>query len=233
MNEFDTMAEIINEQNRPDRGDVPSTMDYTGEESFIETFFQTLEDLATTLLGGRKGETDTRKETNESINERVSEALTEIFDDQTLVEWGGMSMEAREAKLSVYYEKLGEILGIDAKGIIIEDCYATTKPGVLGYNSGDGYLHIDYRDVQNPEKIGNLLFTTTHEARHQMQSEAIEDPSRFPWISPAMIEQWEYNMVNYHTGEFGIESYITQIVEVDANVFAADVLNGYAAIMGF
>jgi len=233
MNEFDIIAEGINEQNRWNRGDVPSAADYTGEASFIDTFFQALSDLAALVLGSKRLEADGRKETNESINERASEALAEVFDHRTLSEWGSMSMEAREAKLSEYYEKLGEIMGIDAKGIIIEDCFATARPGVLGYNSGDGYLHIDYRNIQNPEMLCELLSTTLHEARHQLQFEAIEDPSRFPWISPAMIEQWEYNMVNYHTGEFGIESYITQIVEVDANVFAADILNGYAGIMGF
>lgn len=83
-------------------------------------------------------------------------------------------------------------------------------------------MHIDYQNLQDPSKLMDVLNTTTHEARHQLQAKAIADPSRFPEISPPLISEWEHNMQNYDSCEFGYEGYYNQGVEVDARVFAAD-----------
>jgi hypothetical protein len=163
---------------------------------------------------------------------KATDVMAEVFDQNTIIEWGTMSMEEREAKLSEYYGKLGSTLGIDAQGVIIEDCSQTAGEGVLGYNSGDGYLHIDYRNLEDPSKLLDVLNTTTHEARHQLQNEAIADPSRFPELSPSLIAEWEHNMQNYDSGEFGYEGYYNQGVEVDARAFAGDVIIGYKDKLG-
>jgi hypothetical protein len=39
-------------------------------------------------------------------------------------------------------------------------------------------------------------------------------------------------MQNYDNGSFGYEGYYNQVVEVDARVFAADVINGYKNKLG-
>lgn len=172
------------------------------------------------------------KEVNETLTEKASDAMMEVFDQQTLSEWGKMSLEQRSEKLNEYYETLGQSLGIDAKGVVIEDLYTKVGEGTQGYNSGDGYLHLDYRNLQDPEKLLEVLNTTTHEARHQLQNEAIADPSKFPEISPSLIGEWEHNMQNYDSGNFGYESYYNQGVEVDARAFAGDVLINYKDKMG-
>jgi hypothetical protein len=74
-----------------------------------------------------------------------------------------------------------------------------------------------------------ILDTLTHEARHQLQGEAIADPSRFPEISPTLIEAWEINNKegNYISPDWWPEGYYTQAVEVDARDFAAAVVNAF------
>lgn len=235
MNEFNGSLEMLNDLgNEVTRiTEIPQGKDYSGEKSFSEAFDNALENFIESVkdLFGI-GSSDEVKEVDETLTEKASDAMSEVFDQRTISEWGTMSMEEREAKLSEYYSKLGESLGIDAKGVIIEDCSATVGEGVLGYNSGDGYLHIDFNNLEDPSKLIDVLNTTTHEARHQLQNEAIADPDRFPEISPSLIKEWEHNMQNYDTGEFGIEGYYNQGVEVDARAFAADVINGYKSKLG-
>lgn len=215
------------------RPEIPETKDYSGEKSFLEAFADALRAFIDSLREALGGESSSEaREVNETLAEKASDVMAEVFDERTLREWGTMSMEQREAKLSEYYSKLGEALGINARGVIIEDCAVTAGVGVLGYNSGDGYLHIDYRNLQDPSRLIDVLNTTTHEARHQLQVEAIADPSRFPEISPGLIAEWEHNMRNYDNGAFGYESYYNQAVEADARAFATDVINGYIAKLG-
>jgi hypothetical protein len=234
MNEFGSSMDVTNDlANEAIRNaEIPQGRDYSGEKSFSEAFDDALlafVESVKELLGISSSEA---KEVDETLAEKASDVMAEVFDEKTINEWGTMSMEEREAKLSEYYSELGNALGIDAKGVIVEDCSTTVGAGVLGYNSGDGYLHIDCQNLEDPSKLLDVLNTTTHEARHQLQSEAIPDPSRFPEISPSLIAEWEHNMQNYDSGEFGYEGYYNQGVEVDARVFAADVINGYKDKLG-
>jgi hypothetical protein len=236
MNEFNDNREILNDIARPpilQKGleDV-SANDYAGEKSFFEAFGDAITAFVDTLKEFFNSGNKEAEEFDESYVEKASEVMAEVFDEKTINEWGSMSLEQRSEKLDEYYSKLGDALGIDAKGIIVEDCWATSGEGVMGYAGGDGYLHIDYRNIQDPEKLFEVLNTTTHEARHQLQFEAIEDPSRFPELSPALISEWEHNFINYDDGAFGYEGYYNQVVEVDARVFAADVLDAYKNKMG-
>jgi len=232
MNEYSTTSDLTNDMQALVKIEALDTVDYMGEAPFAEAFEDALREVAEVMRKAEGTDVEERMETVKERTEKVSEAMAEIFDFQTISEWDNMSMEAREAKLSEYYTQLGEILGINAKGVIIEDCIAMVGEGVAGYNTGDGYIHIDYRKVQDPEQLAELLITTTHEARHQLQYEAQEDPSRFPWISIAVINEWEYNLRNYDDGSFGYEGYYKQFVEADARIFAFEVLIGYAEILG-
>lgn len=228
---WDVQDDVGDESSR--KGEIPEVSDYQGEKPFFEAFSEAIQSFVDSIKEFFGAGKDEAKEVDESFAEKASDAMAEVFDEKTINEWGSMSMEAREAKLNEYYEKLGEVLRIDAKGVVVEDLSATVGAGVLGYNSGDGYLHIDYRNLQDPSKLMDVLNTTTHEARHQLQSEAIADPTRFPELSPALIAEWEHNMQNYDSGAFGYEAYYNQGVEVDARVFAADVLSSYKDKLGF
>lgn len=234
MNEFNGNLDMLNDLGNEvlRNTEIPEGRDYSGEKSFSEAFDDTIQDFIASIKELFGMASNEAKEADETLTEKASDVMAEVFDKNTISEWGTMSMEEREAKLSEYYSRLGEALGINAKGVIVEDCSQTVGEGVLGYNSGDGYLHIDGKNLEDPSKLLDVLNTTTHEARHQLQSEAIADPSKFPEISPSLISEWEHNMQNYDQGEFGFEGYYNQGVEVDARAFAGDVINGYKNKLG-
>ena len=59
----------------------------------------------------------------------------------------------------------------------------------FGYNAGDGYVHLNVDMLVDPGMLMCLVDTVAHEARHQLQNEAIENPSKFP-IDEATIKEW-------------------------------------------
>ncbi|MCL2310899.1 MAG: hypothetical protein FWC41_00210 [Firmicutes bacterium] len=160
----------------------------------------------------------------DKITEKAVNALLSTFSLNTLKNWAKMTLDEKAKKLKEYYLKLGVNIGIDAKGVVVEDLESKFGKGSQGYNKGDGYLHIDKSYVNQPDNVTDVITTITHEARHQIQSEAIDDPSKFPEIPLGTIAEWEDNMINYDDGSFGYESYYYQVVEVDARVFGADVV---------
>ena len=161
--------------------------------------------------------------------EKTSDIMKEIFTDEVISNWDNFSLEEKNQLLNEYYARCGEALGIDAKGIIVDDLWASHGEGVLGLNNGNGYLMLDYRLFMDSANLGQLLDTTTHEMRHQLQSDAIKNPERFPDIPQETIDAWEYNWrpENYIDGNYDMEGYLNQPLERDANAFAEEVLAEY------
>ena len=96
------------------------------------------------------------------VNE-TAEIMADVFSEDVLANWSEMSLDEKSAKLNEYYIRAGANLGIDTKGVIIEPMPCET-PGMIsfGYNSGDGYIHINENVVNDPSQLGQVLDTTTH-----------------------------------------------------------------------
>lgn len=204
--------------------EIPQAQNYEGMKGYVDTFGDILESILDTLkdiLGfyGRDFSSDIP--TDEYI-EKVSDVIKEVFTPEIIGEWPDMSMEQRAGLLNEYARRIGEAQGINIKGIMVTDLYAWLGEGTKGMNDGNGILYLDYRDVQNPEMLGDILNTTTHEARHQLQSEAVENPGKFN-IPLEIIQKWEKNMATYIDPEYDYEGYY-QPIEVDARNAAAIVL---------
>ncbi|MCL2109715.1 MAG: hypothetical protein FWH20_10270 [Oscillospiraceae bacterium] len=225
----DTTSDVITRQLLQNLEGVESFA-YEGTKSFTDAFGEALNAFMEVIKEwfGSQPEVIDAKEFNEGYAEKASEVMAEVFDQQTLEDWSRMTLEERAEKLDEFYVKMGAELGIDAKGVIIADL----GEGTFGMSDGSGYIYVDYRILQDPEMLSEALNTTLHEARHQMQFDAIANPENFPDISPALIEAWERNIINYNTGAFDFEDYYNQAVEVDSRVFAADVIEAYINKMG-
>lgn len=76
--------------------------------------------------------------------------------------------------------------------------------------------------MNNPETLMKTIF---HESRHAFQQYAVDFPNRVS-VSENTIAVWKENMDNYILPEFDFEGYISQPIEVDANLFANRVFNG-------
>ena len=162
------------------------------------------------------------------VNE-TAEIMTEIFSEEVLRDWPEMSQEERAEKLNEYYVRAGENLGIETKGVIVEPI--PSKPGIIfyGYNSCDGYIHLNEAVVNNPECLEQVLVTSTHEMRHQFQSDVLACPEKFPDIPQDVLDTWRYEMDprNYIRPEYDYEGYYNQKIESDARGFADNVLGGF------
>ena len=160
------------------------------------------------------------------INE-TSEIMTEVFSEDVIANWSELSLDEKSEKINEYYIKAGENLGINTKGVIVE--YMPSEPGSvnLGYNAGDGFIHLNEAVVDDPGMLEQVLDTATHEMRHQFQSDVIANASKFPDIPDHVVETWGYEMKNYISPDYDYQSYYEQAVECNARDFAEDVLKSY------
>lgn len=159
--------------------------------------------------------------------ETAGDIMGEIFTDEVISNWENLSVEERTSYLNEYYAKAGQALGLDTKGVYTDDLYAIYGYGTQGVNSGDGYLGIDVRLVSDPSQLEELLNTTTHEMRHQLQNDALRNPDAFPDIPKETLERWQYEMNNYIDPSYDFEGYQNQVIETDARAFAEEVVNDF------
>ena len=159
--------------------------------------------------------------------EAAADVMNEVFTDEVISNWENLSVEERTSYLNEYYAKAGQALGIDTKGVYVADLQTMYGYGVQGVNTGDGYLGIDVTLVEDSSRLGGLLDTTTHEMRHQLQSDALRNPDAFPDIPQETLEQWRYEMDYYINGTYDFEAYESQAIETDARAFAEEVVNDF------
>lgn len=164
--------------------------------------------------------------------ETAADIMGEIFTDEVISNWENLSVEERTAYLNEYYAQAGQALGIETKGVYVADLYDMHGYGTKGVNCGDGYLGIDIRLVADSSQLGELLDTTTHEMRHQLQTDALGNPDAFPDIPQETLDQWEYEFNNYVDPSYDFEGYQSQAIETDARAFAEEVVNDYLSEAG-
>lgn len=120
------------------------------------------------------------------------------FTPEVIREWGSKDLNERNAVIQEYATGIGNSLGIDFKGIIWEQMPAKNGSQTMGYACGDGYLHLNVQMLSNPAALMQLVDVVAHEARHQLQKEAMRNPERFP-IQESTIKEWRVAQANYTT----------------------------------
>lgn len=128
--------------------------------------------------------------------EECAEIAKECFTPEVIESWGVMDLDARNNVIQEYAKGVGDALGINFEGIIWEEFPIENGMYTYGYNSGDGYIHLNIDMLANPAELMHVIDTVAHEERHQLQFEAIQDPSKFP-IDEATINEWAVGMLTY------------------------------------
>ena len=168
-------------------------------------------------------------EIDETRVDETAEIMAEVFPEEVLSNWSELSLDEKAEKLNEYYIRAGENLGINTKGVIVEDMQTPSDPGtvIFGYNSGDGYIHINEACVENPAYLGEVLDTATHEMRHQFQNDVIANPDAFSDIPTDVIETWEYEFDHYINPDYDFQGYMEQAIECDARDYSENVMEAF------
>lgn len=118
-----------------------------------------------------------------------ADVAKDCFTLEIIQAWGEMDLESRDKVIQEYANGIGKAMGINFKGIVWEEFPIENGMYTYGYNAGDGYVHLNVDMLADPGQLMHVIDTVAHEARHQLQNEAIENPSKFP-IDEATIKEW-------------------------------------------
>lgn len=152
-------------------------------------------------------------ETREFGIDHCVEAAKEYFNPGVISEWMNLSVDQRAEICYAYADEVAKAFELEQyNGVIFEQL----EPGTLGYNSGDGYIHLT-SELLNPLMTPlNLVDTITHELRHQYQSECVNgyhdvaDEVRNEWAIASEIyttdNAWCYDPWGYMYNPLEIDS---------------------------
>ena len=124
-------------------------------------------------------------ETRDFGLDRCTEAVKEIFNLGVLMSWAHLSIEQRAELAGVYAKEVARAFElVSYEGLWIEEL----EQGVLGYNAGDGKIHMSILLILNPQVSPfTIIDTITHELRHQYQFEAINGYHNIP---KEVVKEW-------------------------------------------
>ena len=136
--------------------------------------------------------------------EECTKSAKEIFTPEVIKKRVTFSPEKKREFCSQYAERVSKAFElVDYKGLVFE----SLEDGVMGYNRGDGIVHLTNKFLTSPFSSLEMIDTITHELRHQYQYEAmkgkhsISEDVRKEWIQankdyttekPWALDPWGY-----------------------------------------
>lgn len=133
-------------------------------------------------------------ETRDFGLDKCSEAAKEIFNPGIIENWSNLSQNQRCEIAGTYAAEVAKAFDlVNYSGVFFEDL----DPGTLGYNNGDGSIHLSNELVKAWTSPLEIMNTITHELRHQYQSEAvlgyhnISDDVRLEWSTAQQIYNYD------------------------------------------
>lgn len=186
---------------------------YDGISDFAKDIKDTISDVF-----GMNESTDTAREYG--LHE-CAESAKEIITSDVISSWGTLSLEERNEIAQAYATAIGEGLGINYQGIVWEEFDTSDGTYTYGYNSGDGYVHLNIDFLSDPSMLMQLVDTVAHEARHQFQIEAVADSERFG-IDEATALEWAAGISMYTTempSAYDPWGYTYNPLEIDSKYF--------------
>ena len=161
----------------------------------IKTEYNAVKDVWSDFVNSIKEYTEAVPESKEIVEAReygvkeCADVAKACFTPEVIRAWGMMDLDARNKVIQEYANGIGKAMGINFKGIVWEQFPIENGMYTYGYNAGDGYVHLNIDMLADPGQLMHVVDTVAHEARHQLQNEAIENPSKFP-IDEATIKEW-------------------------------------------
>lgn len=125
---------------------------------------------------------------------KCSEAAKEIFNPGVIENWANLSLEQRKEIAGAYAAEVADAFELqNFTGVYFEDL----DQGVMGYNNGDGSIHLSNTLIAPWTSPLEIMNTITHELRHQYQFEAVQgyhnvaDDVRKEWATAQEIYSYD------------------------------------------
>ena len=146
--------------------------------------------------------------------DKCSAAAKEIFNPGVIDNWMYLSPAERQEISQAYAAEVAEAFELEKyTGVIFEDL----EPNVLGYNNGDGSIHLTNNLLADLGSPLDVVDTITHELRHQYQSECINgyhnvsDEVKNEWAAATAIydsnsHPWAFDPWGYKYNPLEIDS---------------------------
>lgn len=163
-------------------------------------------------------------ETRDFGLDKCTEAVKEIFNLGVLMSWAHLSFEQKAELAGVYAKEVARAFElVSYEGLWIEEL----EPNVLGYNTGDGKIHMSISLILNPEVSPfTIIDTITHESRHQYQFEVVTEG--FHNVPEDVAKEWAIAFQIYHNDVgpccYDPWGYFYSPVEIDARYAAETVI---------
>lgn len=126
--------------------------------------------------------------------DKCSEAAKEIFNPGVIENWANLSLEQRKEIAGAYAAEVANAFELqNFTGVYFEDL----DQGVMGYNNGDGSIHLSNTLIAPWTSPLEIMNTITHELRHQYQFEAVQgyhnvaDDVRKEWATAQEIYSYD------------------------------------------
>ncbi|MDR1320696.1 MAG: hypothetical protein LBK56_04630 [Gracilibacteraceae bacterium] len=166
---------------------------------------------------------ESKNETTDAIDikeyklAKCIEIVRKRFTEKIQAEWGGLSASERKKIFGAYQRDIAKELGIKNKGVR----YDITEPGGVGYNLGDGVIHLHKGLLDDPKLILLGIDAIAHESRHQFQTDVILG-NICGVVSNSVIAAWISATETYASSGsncFDPEGYFYNPLEADARHF--------------
>ncbi|MBO5181305.1 MAG: hypothetical protein J6B92_05380 [Paraprevotella sp.] len=126
--------------------------------------------------------------------DKCTEAAKEIFNPGIIENWANLSLEQRQQIAGAYAAEVADAFELhNYTGVYFEDL----DLGVMGYNNGDGSIHLSNTLIAPWTSPLEIMNTITHELRHQYQFEAVQgyhnvaDDVRKEWATAQEIYNYD------------------------------------------
>lgn len=126
--------------------------------------------------------------------DKCTESAKEIFNPGVIENWSDLSTEQRKEISGVYAAEVANAFELqNYTGVYFEDL----EQGVMGYNNGDGNIHLSNELIKAWTSPLEIMNTITHELRHQYQFEAVQgyhnvaDDVRNEWATAQEIYNYD------------------------------------------
>lgn len=152
-------------------------------------------------------------EISENVSDNQEKSLKETLDSFEASKWNEIDVDDKKELCETLGDRISENLGIENKPGI--EFYNNPNNSDYGYYSPEeNKIYLNEHQLNDGKETAD---TIAHEARHCWQYERAADPQ---------TEQdyaFKENIENYVDANVNFEQYCTQLIEVDARDYAADI----------